>query len=142
MKTNQAHILLVEDDPQDVASTRRAFQAQGVESPMHVASNGKIALDMLQGRGRAALNPVPRIIILDLDLPEMGGLEFLKELRKDEQLRSCSVFVMTGQSTEKDVLEAYNLNVAGYIVKPIQYDSFLEAIATLNSFLNLIELPN
>ncbi len=132
----------MEDDPQDVAATKRAFLAQGVESPMHVAANGKIALDMLQGRGTPALHPVPRIIILDLDLPEMGGLEFLKELRKDEKLKSCSVFVMTGQSSEKDVLEAYDLNVAGYIVKPIQYDSFLEAIATLNSFLNLIELPN
>ena len=126
----------------DVALTKRAFQAQGVENPIHVASNGKVALDMLLGRGTLALSPVPQIILLDLNLPEMGGLEFLKELRMNPQLKSCSVFVMTGQSSTQDLLQAYDLNVAGYIVKPIQYSSFVQKIATLQSFWNLIELPN
>ncbi|RNI22717.1 response regulator [Rufibacter latericius] len=141
MKTTNAHILLVEDDPEDVASTKRAFHAKGIGNPIHVAPNGKVALDMLQGRNRPALTPTPHIILLDLELPEMGGIEFLKLLRQDPKLKSCSVFVMTGQNSEKNVLEAYDLNVAGYIVKPIKYDSFLEAIATLHSFWNLIELP-
>ncbi|MBC3538130.1 response regulator [Rufibacter sp. H-1] len=126
----------------DVAATKRAFQSQNIESPIHVAANGKVALDMLKGRGMPALHPTPHIILIDLNMPEMGGIEFLKELRKDPELKACSVFVMTGQNSEQNVLEAYNLNVAGYIVKPIQYDSFLEAIATLHSFWKLIELPN
>ncbi len=132
----------MEDDPQDVASTKRAFLSQGIDNPVHVAPSGKVALDMLQGRGRPALDPIPRIILLDLDLPEMSGLDFLTALRKDPLLKACSVFVITGQSTPKDLLQAYDLNVAGYIVKPIQYTSFVDIIATLNSFWNLIELPN
>lgn len=126
----------------DVATTKRAFLAQGVENPIHVAQNGKIALDMLLGRGRPALWPIPQIILLSLDLPGTGGLEFLKELRNSPQLKACMVFVMTSQGSESDMTEAYELNVAGYIVKPIQYSSFLETIATLHSFWNLIELPN
>ncbi|ALJ00306.1 response regulator [Rufibacter tibetensis] len=142
MNSKHAHILLVEDDPVDVATTKRAFQAKGVENPIHVAPNGKVALDMLLGRGMTALSPIPQIILLDLNLPEMGGLEFLKELRKNPQLKACSVFVMTGQGSSQDLLEAYDLNVAGYIVKPLQYSSFVEKIGTLQSFWNLIELPN
>ncbi len=134
--------MLVVDNPQDVDTTKRAFQAQGIENPIHVAHTGKVALEMLQGKGRPALNPTPQIILLDLDLPEMGGIEFLKALRQDPHLKACSVFVMTRQNTQKDILEAYNLNVAGYIIKPINFDSFLEIVATLNSFWNLIELPN
>ncbi|WP_205503268.1 response regulator [Rufibacter psychrotolerans] len=142
MKSKQAHILLVIDNPQDVDKTKRAFQAQGIENPIHVAGNGKVALDLLQGRGRPALQPTPQIILLDLDLPEMGGLDFLKELRQDPHLKACSVFVISSQNRQNDILDAYNLNVAGFIVKPLQYDSFLDTIATLDSFWNLIELPN
>lgn len=126
----------------DVATTKRAFQAQGVDNPIHVAPNGKVALDMLLGRGTSALSPVPRIILLDLNLPEMGGLEFLKEIRRNPVLKSCSVFVMTGTNSTQDLHDAYDLNVAGYIVKPLHYSTFVQKIATLQSFWNLIELPN
>lgn len=132
----------MEDDPQDVASTKRAFHSQGIDNPVHVARNGKVALDMLKGRDLPALNPIPRIILLDLDLPEMGGLAFLAELRKDPLLKACSVFVITGQGSHRDLLQAYDLHVAGFIVKPFQYSSFVDIISTLNTFWNLIELPN
>lgn len=113
-----------------------------MENPLHVAPNGKVALDMLLGRGMPALSPVPQIILLDLDLPEMTGLDFLTELRKNHFLKACLVFVMTGQGNRQDILHAYELNVAGYILKPFQYASFKETIDTLHSFWSLIELPH
>ncbi|MBA9079461.1 MULTISPECIES: response regulator [Rufibacter] len=143
MKNKQTHILLVEDNPLDVANILRAFKAQGIENPVHVAGTGKDALSMLLGTGNTnALVPTPKIILLDLNLPGMGGLDFLKALRQEESLKACSVFVMTASDTTKDVVEAYDLNVAGYLVKPIQYESLLEMISVLNSFWDLIELPN
>jgi CheY-like chemotaxis protein len=142
LNSKNTPILLVEDDPLDVENIRRAFKAQGMENKVYVASNGNMALDMLMGTTEEALSPVPRIILLDLNLPGMGGLEVLQAIRANHTLRSCSVFVMTSSQDEKDVLSAYDLNVAGYIVKPIQYGSFTETVATLNSFWELIELPN
>jgi CheY-like chemotaxis protein len=142
VKNKQTPILLVEDDPLDVANILRAFKVQGIENPVHVAHDGQSALRLLQSPEMDVLTPLPKIILLDLNLPHMGGLELLKEIRKDVKLKACSVFVMTASVAEKDVLDAYNLNVAGYIQKPIQYESFLEMITTLNSFWDLIELPN
>lgn len=133
---------MVEDDPLDVENIQRAFKCLGMENKIYVASNGNIAMDMLLGTCLDAPSPVPQIIILDLNLPGMTGLEVLKAIRSDASLRACSVFVMTSSQDEKDVLNAYNLNVAGYIVKPLQYGSFTETVATLNSFWELIELPN
>ncbi|QHL86129.1 response regulator [Nibribacter ruber] len=135
-------ILLVEDDPLDVENIKRAFAAQGIENIVHVARTGNEALALLLSQTAEAQSPTPRIILLDLNLPEMGGLEFLQAIRKNPALRSCSVFVMTSSKDEQDVVMAYDLNVAGYIVKPIRNGSFKEAIATLNSFWELIELPN
>ncbi|AMM52022.1 chemotaxis protein CheY [Rufibacter sp. DG15C] len=142
MNSKNTPILLVEDDPLDVENIRRAFKAQGMENKVYVASTGTMALDMLLGTSEEVLSPAPKIILLDLNLPGMGGLEVLQAIRANHALRSCSVFVMTSSHDEKDVLNAYDLNVAGYIVKPIQYGSYTETVATLNSFWELIELPN
>ena len=133
---------MVEDDQLDVENIKRAFKAQGIENKVYVANNGNKALDMLLGLTEDVLSPMPKIIILDLNLPDMGGIEVLQNIRQNKDLRSCSVFVMTSSQDEKDVLSAYDLNVAGYIVKPIQYGSFTETVATLNSFWELIEFPN
>ncbi|MFC6999306.1 response regulator [Rufibacter roseus] len=142
MKNKPAHILLVEDDEVDVANIKRAFSTKGLPYTLHVASTGSVALSMLKGNILPLINPLPKIILLDLHLPDMGGLDFLRLLRSDPLLKACNVIVMTTSSTEKDILEAYDLNVAGYIIKPIQHHSLLSIVDTLDSYWNLIELPH
>ncbi|MFB9862571.1 response regulator [Rufibacter immobilis] len=141
MQSKQVHILLVEDDPLDVATITGALHDREGETVIHVAHDAEKALDMLQGNGQPALVPTPQIILLNLKSSEQNSMSFLKELRQDSRLRFCSVFIMTNQSTKEDIQKAYSFNVAGYIIKPIQHDSFLECLATLHSYWNLIELP-
>ena len=87
------------------------------------------------------MTPMPRIILLDINMPKMNGLEFLKELRADKDLHTISVFVMTTSNDEKDRFEAYNYNVAGYIIKPISFEKFVIAVSILNEFWQLCEQP-
>jgi CheY-like chemotaxis protein len=137
------NILLVEDDELDVMNVRRAFQKNNIANPLHVASNGVEALEMLRGQGSAAptIPPERRIILLDLNMPKMGGSEFLRELRADPELRPIPVIVLTTSDEERDKVEAYQLNVAGYILKPVTLASFVETMATLNKYWTLSELP-
>ena len=136
------NILLVDDDSVDVMNVQRAFKKNNITNPLYVAYNGVEALDMLRGtNGVQKLEPLPRIILLDINMPKMGGLEFLKHLRGDPGLKNISVFIMTTSSDDKDRVEAYNYNVAGYIVKPISFESFVSAVAILNNFWQLCEQP-
>ncbi len=133
-------ILLVEDDSVDVMNVQRAFRKNNINNPLHIARNGIEALDMLRGtEGRDKLYPVPKIILLDINMPKMNGMEFLKELRNDDQLRSISVFIMTTSNDDHDKFEAYKLNVAGYIVKPVSFEKFVQAISVLNNYWKLCE---
>jgi CheY-like chemotaxis protein len=136
------NILLVEDDSVDVMNVQRAFVKNNITNPLHIAFNGVEALNMLRGRnGKPKLNPSPRIILLDINMPKMNGLEFLRELRNDDDLKSVSVFVMTTSNDDQDKIEAYNLNVAGYILKPLSFEKFVNAVAVLNSYWKLCEQP-
>jgi len=135
-------ILLVEDDSVDVMNVQRAFVKNNITNPLHIAFNGVEALNMLRGsNGKPKINPSPRIILLDINMPKMNGLEFLRELRNDEELKSLSVFVMTTSNDDQDKIEAYNLNVAGYILKPLSFEKFVNAVAVLNSYWKLCEQP-
>ncbi len=134
------NILLVDDDEVDCMNVQRAFRKSNIANPLTIAHNGVEALDMLRGtNGCAKIEPTPRIILLDINMPKMNGLEFLRELRADKDLHSISVFVMTTSNDEKDRFEAYNNNVAGYIIKPISFENFVTAVSTLNSFWQLCE---
>ena len=136
------NILLVEDDSVDVMNVQRAFVKNNITNPLHIAFNGVEALNMLRGsNGKPKLNPSPRIILLDINMPKMNGLEFLREIRNDEDLKSVSVFVMTTSNDDQDKIEAYNLNVAGYILKPLSFEKFVNAVAVLNSYWKLCEQP-
>lgn len=136
------HILLVEDDDVDVMNVRRAFKKNNITNPLFVASNGLEALDMLRADGRARSVPANRrLVLLDLNMPKMGGIEFLRELRADADLRPTPVVVLTTSNEERDRVEAYNLNVAGYILKPVTLSSFMETMATLNRYWTLSEFP-
>jgi CheY-like chemotaxis protein len=136
------HILLIDDDEVDCMNVQRAFKKSQIANPLTIAHNGIEGLDLLRGtNGAAKVSPLPRIILLDINMPKMNGLEFLKELRADKDLHSISVFVMTTSNDEKDRFEAYNYNVAGYIIKPISFEKFVAAVSILNEFWQLCEQP-
>jgi CheY-like chemotaxis protein len=132
------NILLVEDDAVDVMNVRRAFEKNGIDSQLHVATNGLEALQMLRG------GQVPgdrRLVLLDLNLPRMNGIEFLRHLRSDPQLNLIPVVVLTTSADERDKIEAFNLNAAGYLVKPVTFGPFAELISALNRYWSLVEFP-
>jgi CheY-like chemotaxis protein len=142
MEDKLLNILLIEDDSVDVMNVQRAFKKNNITNPLHIAFNGVEALNMLRGaNGKPKLNPMPRIILLDINMPKMNGLEFLRELRNDPELRSISVFVMTTSNDDQDKIEAYSLNVAGYILKPLSFEKFVNAVYILNSYWKLCEQP-
>ncbi|HEX8273076.1 MAG TPA: response regulator [Longimicrobiaceae bacterium] len=132
------NILLVEDDEVDVMNVRRAFKKNNIGNPLWVAGNGVDALALLRG------TEIPRdrrLVLLDLNMPRMNGIEFLRELRADPELGLTPVVVLTTSDDERDRVDAYNLNVAGYILKPVTFVSFVEAMATLNKYWTLVEMP-
>ena len=132
------NILLVEDDEVDVMNVRRAFKKNNICNPLWVAGNGVEGLELLRS---GEIPSDRRLILLDLNMPRMNGIEFLRELRADPQLRPIPVVVLTTSDDERDRVEAYNLNVAGYILKPVTLVNFVEAMATLNKYWSLVELP-
>jgi CheY-like chemotaxis protein len=140
MNHNNLPFLLVEDDAVDVMLVRRTFQKINVTNPLFIANNGVEALKLLRGDGVPRLEPPPRLILLDLNMPRMGGLEFLRELRADPLLRAIPAVVLTTSRQESDRFQAYNLNVAGYIVKPVTPGNFVEAMATFDHYWTLNEL--
>ena len=122
-------ILLVEDDENDIMNVKRAFKKNEIENELLITNNGIEALELLRN---PSTKIIPRIILLDINMPKMNGLEFLKELRADEKLKSLSVFVMTTSNEDSDKIDAYDYNVAGYILKPLSFDTFIETINRLS----------
>jgi len=133
------HILLVDDDEVDVMNVQRAFKKNNIVNPLYVARDGVEALEMLRAQG--AVPRERRLVLLDLNMPRMNGLELLRALREDPALRGITVVVLTTSDDDRDKVEAYNLNVAGYILKPVTFTAFVEAMATLNKYWAINELP-
>ena len=138
MDDRELNILLVEDDELDVMNVQRAFKKNNISNPLWMAGNGVEALDKLRG-GEVPLSRL--LVLLDLNMPKMGGIEFLRELRNDPDLRPLTVIVLTTSDEERDKVEAYKLNVAGYILKPVTLQAFVEIMATLNKYWTVNELP-
>ena len=132
------NILLVDDDDIDVMNVRRAFEKGKIENPLFHAGDGLIALEMLRD---GTVPKERRLVLLDLNMPRMNGIEFLQELRADPQLAGTSVVVLTTSDEERDRVEAYNLFVAGYLIKPVRFVSFMELMATLNRYWAVMEMP-
>jgi CheY-like chemotaxis protein len=132
------NILLVEDDEVDVMNVRRAFQRNNIANPLFVAENGIEALEQLRN---GTIPRERRIVLLDLNMPRMNGIEFLRELRADPELKSTTVVVLTTSNDERDKVDAYDLNVAGYLLKPVTFSNFCEVMTTLNRYWALVELP-
>ncbi|MDB4943284.1 MAG: hypothetical protein JWP97_2818 [Labilithrix sp.] len=132
------NILLVDDDSVDVLNVKRAFTKANIANPLFVAGNGLEALELLRSGSVPEHN---RLVLLDLNMPKMNGIEFLQELRKDPALATTSVVVLTTSNEERDKIDAYRLNVAGYLLKPVTFVNFVDVMATLNKYWSLVELP-
>ena len=131
-------ILLVEDDRVDAMTLKRALKDLKVTNQLVHKLNGEEALDYLQDE----TNEKPCVIILDLNMPKMNGMEFLKVAKADETLRRLPVVVLTTSKDEWDRFQSFDLSVAGYIIKPADYKRFLEAIRTIHLYWTLSELPD
>lgn len=138
MAERPLNILLVEDDEVDVMNVQRAFERNHLTNALFVAGNGIEALDMLRG---GALPRERRLILLDLNMPKMNGIEFLEALRADPEISSTPVVVLTTSNDDQDKVDAYNFNVAGYLLKPVTFASFCERMATLDKYWALVEMP-
>ena len=138
MSDRTLNILLVEDDEVDVMNVRRAFERNNVSNPLYVAGNGIEALEMLRN---GTVPSERRLILLDLNMPKMNGIEFLQALRADPELSSAPVVVLTTSNDDQDKIDAYNLNVAGYLLMPVTFSNFCERMTTLNKYWTLVELP-
>ncbi|NND99145.1 MAG: response regulator, partial [Pirellulaceae bacterium] len=127
METQPVTLLVVDDDEVDAQGIERAFRKQKIANPLVFATDGIEALKILRGDDGPTVHR-PFLILLDLNMPRMGGLEFLGELRADERLRDSIVFVLTTSDADQDKIAAYEKNVAGYIVKARAGDDFLKLL--------------
>ncbi|MFA7329870.1 MAG: response regulator [Candidatus Delongbacteria bacterium] len=130
MSTQNLEILLVEDDPRDAELTLRALRKHNIANEVRVLPDGAQALDFLFGRGpfAAAERVRPRLILLDLKLPKVDGLEVLRAIKADAHLRTVPVVMLTSSREERDLLESYRLGVNSYIVKPVDFEQFMESV--------------
>lgn len=136
-------ILLVEDDQVDVMTVQRAFKKNRITNPLFVCSNGEEALKFLRHEGIYSdpeKSPRPGIILLDLNMPVMNGIEFLKVVKSDDDLRRIPVIVLTTSKEEEDRFKSFSLSVAGYIIKPVEFEKFVEAVKLIDLYWTLSEL--
>ena len=131
MSRNDAVILLVEDDRVDIMTVQRALKKIDITNPLSVARTGVEALGMLRGDGFPRIEPTPSLILLDLNLPKMGGIEFLSELRADPELKNLPVIVLTSSNEPGDRAAAFEYEVNDYIVKPHTFDEFSSAMSMI-----------
>jgi len=135
------NILLVEDDEIDVKAFRRAFKKLNITNPLHVESDGVHAFEYLDKCLSEKSDETPNLLVLDINMPRMNGLELLKKIRTDERMRSLIVFMLTTSNDEGDKFEAYNLNVAGYMLKTDMGSGFQRAVELVDNYWRVIEFP-
>ena len=137
MDTNSIEILLVEDNPDDVELTLHAFQKNNLTNRIHVVRDGAEALDFIFCKGpyvgRSSLD-IPKVILLDLKLPKVGGLEVLRRLKENATTRIVPIVVLTSSQEEHDIVESYRLGVNSYIRKPVDFEQFIGAMRTLGKY--------
>jgi len=140
---NVGRILLVEDDPKDVELTLTALESNKVGNGIVVARDGEEALDYLYRRGKYEDIPDgnPAIMLLDLKLPKVPGLEVLKKIRSDERFKMLPIVILTSSREEKDLIESYQIGINAYVVKPVNFHEFVEAIKKIGAFWILTNEP-
>lgn len=142
MIDNDLKILLIEDDDIDVMGIKRALKELRIINPLIRARDGLEGLDILRGKNGHTKLLEPYLILLDLNMPRMGGLEFLETIRNDAKLKNTIVFVMTTSSDEKDIFAAYERHIAGYIIKSDMGNTFISALEMLGHFWRIVEIPS
>jgi CheY-like chemotaxis protein len=141
---NEVEILLVEDNPHDLELTLRALRKNHLANSIVTVSDGEEALDFLFGRGKYAgrdVNNHPKVVFLDLKLPKVDGIEVLRQAKSDERTRKIPIVVVTSSAEERDRVESYDLGVTSYVVKPIQFDSFVKTITDLGFYWMAVNKP-
>jgi two-component system response regulator len=144
MSVSSVEILLVEDNPNDVELTLHAFARFRLANRVHVARDGQEALDYLfgsmeHGVGRGPVRP--KVVLLDLKLPKVDGLDVLRAIKADKALRTLPIVVLTSSREERDIVDSYELGVNSYIVKPIDFDKFVEAVQAIGFYWLLLNEP-
>jgi two-component system response regulator len=143
-RANVMEILLVEDNPHDLELTLRALQKANISNSIEVARDGAEALDLIFCEGVHAGRKIedgPKVILLDLKLPKVDGLEVLRRVKTDPRTRATPVVVLTSSKEQRDVVESYNLGVNSYIVKPVNFERFAEAVKELGFYWLLLNQP-
>jgi CheY-like chemotaxis protein len=146
MKTesNNNDIILVDDNPEDVELVLRAFKKNHILNNFHVISDGEEALEYFFATGRYShrhIDSIPKLVILDLKLPKVDGLEVLNRLKTDERTRSIPVVIMTSSQEESDVIKGYRSGANSFIVKPVDFDKFMTTIRDLGLYWLLLNIP-
>jgi len=131
-------ILIVEDDKIDIITIQHAIEKLSITNPIYLVTNGEEALEFL----RDPLYPQPGLIILDLNMPRMGGIEFLRHKKDDPEIKNIPVVVLTTSDEEKDILDTYELCAKGYMVKPTEYLKFVEVVRAINLYWTLSKAPS
>jgi len=140
----EIEILMVEDNPNDIELTLRSLDKYNLANEIHVVKDGAEALDYIFATGAyvgRATNGKPQVILLDLKLPKVDGLEVLRRIRADERTRTIPVIVLTSSTEERDIVDSYALDVNSYIIKPIEFNNFLHAVSEIGLFWMLLNKP-
>src|SRR6266700_2865295 len=132
-------ILLVEDDDGDAKAIERSFRKVKVANPIVRAIDGLDALEILKGKNGKVNPPKPCLLLIDLNMPRMNGLQLIKALREDENLKTSIIFILTTSKSEQDMYSAYDYNVAGYIVKAVAGDDFLNLVNLVDYYWRIVE---
>ena len=142
--TEQADILLVEDNPTDAELTMRALKRKNLFNRLVWVKDGAEALDFLFATGdysRRDSENIPRLILLDLRMPKVDGLEVLQRIKEDEMMRKIPVVVLTSSQEDEDIVKSYKLGVNSFVSKPVEFDEFIDAVSTLGFYWMLINNP-
>lgn len=144
MTINEIEILLVEDNLNDVELTLRALKKRNLANKVHVVNDGAEALEFIFGTGTYAerdINHIPKVILLDLKLPKVDGLEVLRRVKSDERTKIIPVVVLTSSKEESDLVESYKLGANSYITKPVDFDKFAQTVSEMGLYWLLVNQP-
>lgn len=138
MNNIAVEVLLIEDNPEDAELTIRVLKKNNLANNLVHLHDGEEALEFLFARGN---NNIPKLILLDLKMPKVDGIEVLKKLKNDDQKRIIPVVILTSSKEERDIIESYNLGVNAYVVKPVEFEKFVSAVANLGLFWLILNQP-
>ncbi len=135
-------ILLVEDNPDDIMITKRAFAKGRILNKLFVAENGEEAIEFLRKRGKYKDAPTPTLVLLDLKMPKMNGFDVLEQIKGDKELKSIPIVVLTSSERDKDIEKAYKLGCNSYIVKPVSFENFIKTVVEIKEYwLSISRVP-